>query len=325
MPGMDGFEVAETITGYSKTKDLSIIFLSAVNTDKRFIQKGYASGGVDYITKPVDPDILLLKVKTFYKLFEQTQELTRMQQSLREEIEFRKRAEEKKDEFMTIASHELKTPVTSLTGYLQILERSMDEADRNKGFIKKALDQTKKLTSLISDLLDVSKIETGKLPLSFSHFDIVMLIREIVELMQYSSKTHRIVQEIDVPELKVWADRQRIEQVLINLLSNAIKYSPNANLVTISMKQKNRYVQVSVCDNGIGIGKDQQERIFSRFYRVDDLASHISGLGIGLYISKDIIVRHGGTLTVESEPGKGSEFSFKIPIDEENRTMPFSA
>ncbi|QHS56310.1 PAS domain S-box protein [Mucilaginibacter sp. 14171R-50] len=220
----------------------------------------------------------------------------------------------KKDEFIGLASHELKTPMTSLNGYLQIIDRSLGENDRNKVFIQKALSQINKLSDLISDLLDVSKIEAGKLPFSLSTFNLPELVDEVADLMQYSTKTHRIIICSDIHDLVVHADKQRIEQVMINLISNAIKYSPQADMINISVSASHDKAAVTVQDFGMGISKEQQERIFSRFYRVDDLASHISGLGIGLYISKDIITRHGGRLYVESEPGKGSTFGFEIPL-----------
>ena len=156
MPGLDGFEVAESISGYSKTKDIPIIFLSAVNVNKQFISKGYASGGRDYLVKPFDPDVLVLKVKTFIKLYEQTSALQNMQQVLVEEIEFRKQAERTKDEFISMASHELKTPLTSIKGYMQMVERSVDRdlKEDAKKYIERTRQQLEKLNILIDDLLD---------------------------------------------------------------------------------------------------------------------------------------------------------------------------
>ncbi|MCQ6959042.1 PAS domain S-box protein [Mucilaginibacter aquariorum] len=222
----------------------------------------------------------------------------------------------KKDEFIGLASHELKTPMTSLNGYLQIIDRSLPDDDKNKLFIQKALAQINKLSGLISDLLDVSKIEAGKLPFTYAVFNLPQLIDEVVDLMQYSTKSHRIIVCSDIDDLLVNADRQRIEQVVINLISNAIKYSPQADHINISVSQQDSKAIVAVQDFGIGINKEQHDRIFSRFYRVDDLAAHISGLGIGLYISNEIITRHQGKLSVDSETGKGSTFKFEIPIEQ---------
>jgi PAS domain S-box-containing protein len=220
----------------------------------------------------------------------------------------------KKDEFIGLASHELKTPVTSLSGYLQIINRRLPARDENKAFMEKALVQINKLSDLISDLLDVSKIETGQLPLSFTSFDLVQLVKDVTEVIQYSTKTHQLVLDKKLEKLMVMADRQRIEQVIVNLLSNAIKYSPGTDLVNISVSVANDKALVSVQDFGLGISKEQQERIFTRFYRVDDVSVNISGLGIGLFISKEIINRHSGKLWVEGSQGKGSAFFFEIPI-----------
>ncbi len=220
----------------------------------------------------------------------------------------------RKDDFIGLASHELKTPVTSLSGYLQIINRRLPANDANKPFIEKALAQINKLSGLISDLLDVSKIETGQLPFSSTGFDLLQLVEEVIEVMQYSTKTHRLTLDTSVKKLLVTADRQRIEQVIINLLSNAIKYSPGANQVNVTISAIDNKALVAVRDFGLGITRDQQERIFTRFYRVEDMAAHISGLGIGLFISKEIVSRHNGRLWVESERGKGSVFFFEIPV-----------
>lgn len=220
----------------------------------------------------------------------------------------------KKDEFIGLASHELKTPITSLSGYLQIINKRLPEGDKNKPFIEKALLQVGKLSELLSDLLDVSKIETGQLPMAYTSFELLPLMQEVIEQMQYSTKSHKIVLHQSISQLTISADKQRIEQVLINLISNAIKYSPDANQVNVKAMLNDNMVRIMVQDFGLGIPKDQWEHIFSRFYRVEELAFNISGLGIGLYICKEIVSRHNGKLWVESEPGKGSVFFFEIPV-----------
>lgn len=219
----------------------------------------------------------------------------------------------KKDEFIGLASHELKTPITSINGYLQIIERNLGHDDRNKAFINKALQQVNKLTSLISDLLDVSKIQTGKLPFTYTTFDLVKMLVDVSEMMQHSYSSHHIELQYDHEPMMLNADQQRIEQVVINLITNAVKYSPGGNRVIIKAHMFDKTIQVSVQDFGIGIASDHLERIFSRFYRVENLASHMSGLGIGLYICQEIISRHKGKIWVKSQPGEGSVFYFELP------------
>lgn len=220
----------------------------------------------------------------------------------------------KKDEFIGLASHELKTPVTSISGYLQIIERTLALDDRNKQFVTKARSQVNKLTSLISDLLDVSKIQTGKMPINKLDFDLKFVLTEVADMMQESNATHQIELNFEAGPLVIHADQQRIEQVIINLISNAIKYSPGADRVIVTASADDKKVRVTVKDFGIGIDPDQYERIFTRFYRVENLAAHMSGLGIGLYISHEIISRHEGSMWVESKPEEGSTFYFELPV-----------
>lgn len=315
MPGMDGFEVAEAISGYSKAKETAIIFLSAANTELNFITKGYSSGGLDYITKPVDMNILLLKVKTFYRIYEQSRKLIEIQEALLEEIEIRKRAERKKDEFISIASHELKTPLTSVKGYVQLLERSIDKGDTPtvKKHLQKAQLQLDKLNDLIADLLDISKIESGKLKFNMKSFDLNVLLDSILEIIHQSNPDFKIIRSGFIPQ-EIFADEMRIEQVIVNFLTNAIKYSPGTSEVHIRAAAEAGRVIVSVRDFGIGINADQQKNVFDKFYRVEETAIHFQGLGIGLYISAEIIRRHGGTVGVNSTFGEGSEFYFDIPL-----------
>jgi two-component system sensor histidine kinase/response regulator len=315
MPGMDGFEVAEAITGYSKAKETAIIFLSAVNTEVKFITKGYSSGGLDYITKPVDMGILLLKVQTFYRIYEQSRKLIEIQKALLDEIEFRKQAEYRKDEFISIASHELKTPLTSVKGYIQLLERSIDKGDMQtvKKHLHKAQVQLEKLNDLIADLLDISKIESGKLKFNKQFFVLDNLMQNIMEVMHQSNPEFTIT-KIGSVTTPVFGDEMRIEQVVINFLTNAIKYAPGTSEVKIYVKLEQDQVYVGVRDFGIGIAPDQQKSVFEKFYRVEETALHFQGLGIGLYIAAEIIRRHGGQVGVASTLGEGSEFYFTIPL-----------
>ena len=316
MPDMDGFEVADAISGSSKTKNIPIIFLSAANTGKRFITKGYASGGLDYITKPVDVDILLLKVKTFYNLYEKTQQLILAQASLQEEIEFRKAAENKKDEFICMASHELKTPLTSVKGYVKLIERVVKKYDDE--ILNKHLNRTnvqlEKLHKLIADLLDISKIETGKIEFNKVLFDFDKMINNAIDIVQHTQDC--VIIKNGIVNIQFYGDEMRIEQVIINYLTNAIKYSPNINEVHVNVTLTlNKEVYVGVKDCGIGISKELQQHIFEKFYRVQESAIRFQGLGIGLYICSEIVKRHNGHLGVISEYGKGSEFYFTLPLD----------
>jgi PAS domain S-box-containing protein len=221
----------------------------------------------------------------------------------------------RKDEFIGLASHELKTPVTSINGYLQIIERNMPPENRDKHFIAKALIQVNKLSGLISDLLDVSKIQTGKLPFSYTLFNLSQVLADVTEMMQYSYSNHIIQLQVE-PELMLHADQQRIEQVIINLITNAIKYSPGAREIVITAAASGKKIKVGVQDFGIGIASDQQEKVFNRFYRVENLAAHMSGLGIGLYICYEIIKRHKGRMWVQSALHEGSTFFFELPTGE---------
>ena len=221
---------------------------------------------------------------------------------------------EKKDEFIGLASHELKTPLTSITGYLQIIDRLKTDEQSGR-FVDKTIKQVRKLSGLVNDLLDVSKIEAGKLQMRKATFDLLEIIRDAIELMQQTNDKYTISLEKTLESCIVRADSQRIEQVMVNLLSNAIKYSHGAGKIIVSVNKTEKNVMVSIQDFGIGIAANKQVNVFSRFYRVEDLDAHISGLGIGLYLCYEIITRHNGKIWVESELGTGSTFHFSLPLN----------
>lgn len=223
-----------------------------------------------------------------------------------------KESQQKKDEFISIASHELKTPLTSVKGYLDLLSAREDK-EPNKQFVQKALANVHKLESLIKDLLDVSKIQSGQLELNMKEFNLDTLLDETIAAFQMVSGTHTISREGSFNDEIIIADRLRIEQVLTNLLSNAIKYSPGESRVVIYSKKTGTDLVIKIRDFGIGVPEEEQTNIFERFYRTKDISITISGFGLGLYICRDIIKRHNGKIWVEAEK-KGSAFYFTLPL-----------
>ncbi|GAA4102339.1 PAS domain S-box protein [Mucilaginibacter panaciglaebae] len=237
------------------------------------------------------------------------------------DITDQKLLQQQKDDFIGIASHELKTPVTSIKAYTQVVEKML----LRKGDIKEAkmigkMDaQINRLTSLIGDLLDVTKINSGKLQFNDSEFDFVPMVHDLIEDLQRTAERHKLVEhhsEIGI----VYGDKERIGQVISNLITNAIKYSPHADEIIISTSLIDDEVQLCVQDFGIGISEDKLDKVFEQFYRVSgDMQHTFPGLGLGLYISSEIIKREGGRIWVNSEVGKGSTFCFAIPL--QRRTM----
>ena len=224
--------------------------------------------------------------------------------------------QQQKDEFLGIASHELKTPVTSVKAYTQVLERMIRlEGDEKKANMVHKMDQQlNRLTGLIGDLLDVTKIQAGKMVLNLSTFDFDNLVKDIVEEMQHTTLKHQLNATLN-SFVKVETDRERIGQVITNFLSNAIKYADDADNVEIKSEVIGNEVILSVKDYGIGISEDLQQYVFDQFYRVSGHQQHTyPGLGLGLYISAEIIKNTGGRIWLESEAGTGSTFYFALKI-----------
>ncbi len=227
-----------------------------------------------------------------------------------------KEQEQQKDYFISVASHELKTPLTSIKGYVQMLQLMNEKSEDTilKSSLKTIDKQINRLTKLISELLDVSKIKTGGLNFDKKHFELSDLIHEVVDEIKQINPNIQIEMTAE-EKVKVYADRGRIGQVLINFLTNAIKYSPDSKIVEIKCCVNGQKVIVAVKDFGIGIRKKDQERVFERFYRVEGTNENtFPGFGIGLFISTEIIRRHHGEIKLKSEFGKGSVFSFELPL-----------
>lgn len=230
------------------------------------------------------------------------------------DISGRMELEKRKDEFISIASHELKTPITTIKGFTQILLQFFSENERAVHYLYRMNEQVDRLTGLVNDLLDVSRIQTGKLVLNKEDFDLTKLVNDTIDDLQHTTKNHQLVLKSEGSVI-VHADKYRISQLLINLISNAIKFSPKADKVIVKVKNNSRDVRVYVQDYGIGISKKNISKIFDPFYQADSsIRQSFGGLGLGLHISSEIISRHGGKVWVRSEKGKGSKFYFNLPI-----------
>jgi signal transduction histidine kinase len=224
--------------------------------------------------------------------------------------------DKQKDKFLGMASHELKTPITSIKAFSQVLYRKIDKKEHPEygSLLENINSQTDKVTKLINDLLNVSNIEEGKLVLKKEQFSIDELVAKTISDMQYTTDTHKIVKEGTI-KTSVYGDADRLMQVLSNLLTNAIKYSPKASKVTVELSEQKGFAKIAVRDFGPGIAKEDQQKIFDRFYRTKfHEERNIAGFGLGLYIAAEIIKRHNGDIGVSSVQSKGSTFYFTIPL-----------
>jgi PAS domain S-box-containing protein len=224
-----------------------------------------------------------------------------------------------RDQFLSIASHELKTPLTVLLGNSQMLERratnNPNTQDRERRAIRVIVDQARRLSTLISGLLDISRIEMGQLSIERTPLDLGKLALRVVEESQPSLDRHSIDISVDPEPLTVQGDALRLEQVLQNLIGNAIKYSPTGGTVVVRVEKCGEQACLSVSDQGIGIPHAALEHLFNRFYRAGNVdPDRISGVGIGLFVVKEIVTLHGGTVGVESVEGQGSRFTICLPL-----------
>ena len=223
-------------------------------------------------------------------------------------------AMKRKDDFINMASHELKTPVTVLQSYLQLMEL-YPIPDEVREFVTKSLSTLKNFQFLISSLLNVSVINSGELTLNLSVFSLNNLLQFTVEQLKHTTSTHQLITELEASQMIVKADTGRISQVIINLVSNAIKYSPGASSVIIQLiyNKVTSKAEIRIRDFGVGIPSEDINKIFERYYRVEVEKSK-PGLGLGLYIAQNILLSHGSRLTVQSESGKGTTFCFSLPV-----------
>lgn len=289
-----------------------IIMLTGASVGDVDIQ-ALQAGADDYITKEsLQSELLHRTIRYAIERRKAEQERERL---LREQI-IRDEREARRNEFISMVVHELKTPLSSLKGYAQLLSRRTSRSGDEQAMqlANKIDQQTTLLANLIEDLHDINRIEGGKLQLRKSDFDFDELVSEVIESVQLTTEQHQLQKE-GVTTKTVYADRERIGQVLTNLLTNAIKYAPNTERILIKLSADAYSVTACVQDFGPGIPKDQQAAIFEPFYRIERPQQRsVVGLGLGLAIASDLVRRHQGHIWVESEEGQGATFCFTIPV-----------
>ncbi|HXH41638.1 MAG TPA: ATP-binding protein, partial [Thermoanaerobaculia bacterium] len=248
-----------------------------------------------------------------------------------EQVDARRKVEDLsrlKDEFLSIASHELRTPVTSIKGYTQLAKTLIRENDlrTSEEYLDIALDQIDRMSRLILELLDVSRIETGRLEIRREPIPWTTFVSDVVHRHHTAVSERRFQLNLPVGHKRVLGDRDRLEQVLGNLMENAVKYSPDGSEILVSVEDRNDQLVTSVADRGIGIPTDELGQVFERFHRGRQVSStNYGGLGLGLYITKQIVERHGGTIWVDSREGQGTTFSFSLPVAPSMEQMPVPA
>jgi signal transduction histidine kinase len=304
MPRLDGLQTAEIIKQREQSRHIPIIFITALSRETAYVFKGYAHGAVDYLVKPVDPEILRAKVQVFCDLFVRGEEIR--QQALESEV---------KDVFLAAVVHELQTPLAAAKAQAQLALHQLGQRRGEAGTaeaLRVISRQIDRLTRLVGDLLDANRLESGDLQLNMTRFDLPALLQDVRTRMEPADDRHSL--RVAAPaSLLIEGDRDRLEQVLVNLVSNAIRYSPEGGPVEIKVQQAGDSVEISVTDRGLGVPKEHQPVIFERFGRAHGPA--FGGLGLGLAISKGIVEQHGGAIWVESAgtPGSGSTFHVRLP------------
>lgn len=354
MPGLDGFEVVKILSGNQRTKDIPVIFLSALNTKKKYIFKGYETGAVEYITKPVDSDLLILKVKTFIKIYEQQNELKVMKDLLSKEIKIRKEAQDNLEikiaertrelvqkneelelrnhelqQFSWVVSHDLNEPIRKIQIFIKIIKDLYLKADdKAVDYVDRTIKSAERMQTLITDLLAYSRLSAQVKP---EKTDLNEVLQEVLSDFDYliesknaTIKTNELPTVDSIPS--------QLRQVFQNLIGNALKFSgtdkkPEIEITSEIIADKSidsptspegKFCRIMVKDNGIGFDEKYLDRIFIIFQSLNDRQTY-EGTGIGLAIAKKIIDKHNGLITAKSEVGMGASFIIVLPLKYESK------
>jgi signal transduction histidine kinase len=334
MPGMSGFELAETIKGTKRFRQIPILFITAYLMDDQNMIAGYGAGAVDYLTKPINPQVLRQKIAVFAELFRKTRALAELNETLEERVKERtfelekseaalRAADRQKDEFLAILAHELRNPLAPLSMGVDILFKHL--APHGSPIVGGTLLRMKRqldhMVRLIDDLLDVSRITSGSMELKKERTNLATIIQMAAESARpfLERRNHTVSVDAQVPVFAV-ADDTRVAQVLGNLLHNAAKFTPNGGVIKIELRREGAEAVIRVIDRGAGIAPSQIERVFNMFARIDRTnTTGERGLGIGLALARRLAQLHGGSLSASSPgEGLGTTFTVRLPAEAES-------
>ena len=342
MPGMNGLELATLIKQRRRSRHVPILFLTAHMIDERDMLQGYGTGAVDYLTKPIHPEILRSKIAVFVELFRKTRALARTNEMLQREMAERERMDEalrqanqelewrvqertealqeadrRKDEFLASLAHELRNPLAPIRSAVEVLRRP-ELGPVHRGEAQAVIvRQVEHMTRLIDDLLDVSRITANKLDLRLEPVSVTEVLHQSVETSRadLDRARHTLTLHLPAEPAYVFGDPTRLTQIVSNLVQNACKYTPRGGHVTLSAVASNGHVEIAVRDNGIGIAAADVPRLFEKFSQViPGLQRGGGGLGLGLALVRGLVSLHGGVVEVHSAGlGQGSEFVVRLP------------
>ena len=326
MAEMDGYETAALIRKREKTQALPIIFLTAFNKDDADVLRGYSFGAVDYIFKPIVPDIVCAKVDIFVELYKRTkalirknEDLERAEQTLLHTNQQLAELNRLKSSFVSVASHEIRTPVTGIKGYVENMLSGLTGplTEKQQHYLGRVASNVDRLMRIIDELLDIARIEAGQIQLQLDTVNVSQLIAEVAEALQPLAAQKQICFQQDTSQVSgvyVKGDEGKLHQVLTNLVHNALKFTPSGGRVDVAAATKEPgTIQISVRDTGPGIPASDLPKIFDRFYSSPSVPPDTRGAGLGLAISKSLIALHRGQLSVSSTPGQGSHFFVDLP------------
>lgn len=353
MPGLDGFEVVKILSGNKRTKEIPVIFLSAINIEKKYIFKGYETGAVDYITKPVDTDLLILKVKTFLKIYDQQNQLKIMKDLLSKEIKIRKEAQDNLEvkisertkelvskneelemknhelqQFAWVVSHDLNEPIRKIQIFIKIIkDLYLTKEEKAVDYVDRTVKAAERMQTLITDLLAYSRLSSKVQP---EKTDLNIVLQEVLSDFDYLiERKNAIIKTGELPTID--SIPSQLRQVFQNLIGNALKFSGNVDVPVIEITSEliktkdfngevspdGKFCRITVTDNGIGFDEIYLDRIFIIFQSLNDRQTY-EGTGIGLAIAKKIVDKHNGLITAKSQLGKGASFIMVLPLQYEN-------